>query len=357
MAGITALIGLPGHGKSYSAVELILIPALELRDSRPIYTNLPLVLDEIAAVYPESNIITFDIAEIKQDAAFFDGHLPGALFIIDELWRLFPAGVKVDAIPTYHLAFIKEHRHRANEAGQSTDLVFVTQTLDDITASIRAMVQLTIVTVQLLDVGKTNRFRRDYYRGVVKGFEGLQKQFIKNEYGSYSPPVYRFYKTHMNADSNALVSDQSAIGDSSIFTSWKAKAAAFLFLFFLLSFAYGAYRTSSNLEKMTTDAPKPAKPSSPTKPVRLAKADPPPQALPLSKRWRITGHARDGNKVVTVLVSDGFITRHVIPAHCSFHFDLSCRFEGETVTQYSGAPPEPSPSVAYAISPPIATGQ
>ena len=87
--------GLPGSGKSYGAVENVILPAL--KKNRIIVTNLKLKMGYLADDFPKAKVIQF---EMDQELGFFTFDNPlfqdnkGAVFVIDEAARYWPAGLR-----------------------------------------------------------------------------------------------------------------------------------------------------------------------------------------------------------------------------------------------------------------------
>src|SRR5687768_7996268 len=95
---ILAYAGLPGSGKSYGAVANQVLPALRKR--RLVVTNLALRVELLAEHLPGCEVRTFQTSEIAERPELVDEVFPpGCVAVIDEAWRLWPAGWKVDKIP------------------------------------------------------------------------------------------------------------------------------------------------------------------------------------------------------------------------------------------------------------------
>lgn len=346
---IQALVGLPGHGKSYSAVELFILTAV--KEGRKILTNIPLNIDELSAEFPEydfENDFRFiDLAEWKEKPAQYweDKNVfqPSALYLLDELWRIWPSGLKTNAIPAHQLSFIKEHRHNIDESGREPDIVLVTQNLSDIANAIRDMVETTIVCTKLTAVGKKNSFRRDYYQGVVKGFKGPASSFIRaDQLCKYQPTVYRFYKSHTKAAGNVQQIDNSGVVNATIFGSFKFKMGVVVFVLLIGLFTYSVIHTKQGIDKYTnkpqppTEQPQTATPSvaglAPNAQTQLSPPPPPKE----STRFKLVGRYISGQVIKFYLVTDGTKTRRIEPAKCKIGLNDECLIDGEIVTAYTG---------------------
>ena len=152
---LAAYTGLPGSGKSYSIWEYSIIPAL--KDGREVWTNIPFNIDLVEKDFgccPKS----FTLADIESNDKFFHEVLPkGVLVVIDELWKLWPSGIRTNAAVPDHLEFLAEHRHLVGENGRSTEIIIATQDLSQVATFARNLIASTFRTVKLDVVGQGNR--------------------------------------------------------------------------------------------------------------------------------------------------------------------------------------------------------
>lgn len=346
---ITAIVGRPGHGKSYSATEIAILPALS--EGRPIYTNIPLRDETIASVYPWAKVHYVELSQEQLNTPDFWQFEPGALVILDELWRVWPSGLKANKIPVFQLAFIKEHRHRTDEKGRWQDIVLVTQNLSDIAPAVREMVETTVMCSQLQDLGATGWFVREYFTGPVKGCSGGPASLlVNNERVKYDDKVYRFYVSNTQGKDTSIGPQGAKVVQQTIFKGWKFRAAMALLGLMILGITVGAWKTKQGLNssreaaKMQT-APAPvAAPAPPPAPVvPVAPVAPPPVVAPPvavqpvpSERWRLAGVVRVPGKAVAML-SDGHKTRRIdYREHCREEAEISCTVSGELVASWTG---------------------
>jgi len=191
---ITAYTGLPGSGKSYSVVEHVILPAL--RKSRKVFTNVPLAVDLVESEFP-GQVTLFSTQEVKDSPDWFqDTFQPGATLVLDEAWRLWPAGLKANNLLEAHKSFLAEHRHMVGPDGTSTEICLVTQDLGQIAAYPRSLVDTTYRTVKLSAVGQEGRFRVDVYQGAATGPNPPASARIRQIHGGkYKPEVYRYYQS------------------------------------------------------------------------------------------------------------------------------------------------------------------
>ena len=208
---IYAYTGLPGHGKSYSVVQFQVLPAL--RAGRQVVTNLPLKVDLLREAYPSApQPVLFDTQELMVSPdRISELGVPGCVFILDEAWRLFPAGVRADKVPEPFRSFFAEHRHRVNDAGDSTQIVIVTQDLAQVASFVRQLVEETFRMVKLNHVGLSKRFRVDVYNGPAAGPNPPVSQRIRQMPGRYDSRVYRFYLSHTQSQSGSEGANEKTI--------------------------------------------------------------------------------------------------------------------------------------------------
>ena len=195
---ISAYTGLPGSGKSYSIFEHVILPALKA--GREVWTNIPFDTEALSAEYDYCPVL-FDIDDINNNDRWFSDVLPkGVICVIDEVWRLWPSGLKANNAKADHLEFIAEHRHLVGEAGNSTEIILATQDLSQIAAFARNLVDKTYRMTKLDAVGQNNRFRIDIYQGPATGPNPPKSSLLDQRYGSYKPDVYRYYKSQTKSD-------------------------------------------------------------------------------------------------------------------------------------------------------------
>lgn len=239
----TAYTGLPGGGKSYGVVENVIIPAL--KQQRKVYTNIPMNR-EVCIKRLGSSPIQFDTQDIIDNPDWWsDVFEPGSIIVIDELWRLWPSGLKSNNIRQQDKEFIAEHRHLVGENGFSTEVVFITQDLSDIASFFRNKVATTYRVVKLSSLGFEERFRVDVYQGVVTGPSPPLSKREREIHGKFKKEIYELYKSHTKSVTGAVGNEArvdkrfNALGKLSI------KLGIVLVLVALVGFYYGfKYMTS-----------------------------------------------------------------------------------------------------------------
>lgn len=207
---IVAYVGLPRSGKSYTAVEQVILPAL--RQGRIVVTNLPLRADAIRRDIADAKIVDFSVqAVLATPELIIDCCPPGAVVVLDEVWRLWPAGKKVDKIPEAFKSFLAEHGHRVDAAGNATQIVLVTQDLAQIAAFARQLVEQTFRTTKLGVVGLQKRFRTDVFSSAVAGPNPPSSQVVRQIFGRYDPKIYQYYISHTQSEASQGGADERAI--------------------------------------------------------------------------------------------------------------------------------------------------
>lgn len=210
-----AYVGRPGHGKSYSVVEFVVIPSL--KQDRHVITNIPLAVDELIAVYGGS--ITQMPLDWADNADWALSIPNGAVLVLDEVWRRFPSGQKVTAANPDDLALFKEHRHRVDSDGKSMRIVLVTQDTSDLSSWVRKLVDHTFFMNKLSDVGAKNRFRVDIYNGCPTGERLPKRSLIRSTYGEYKPEIYRYYSSATQSETGIVGDESAADGRTNIWRS------------------------------------------------------------------------------------------------------------------------------------------
>lgn len=241
---IICYAGLPGAGKSYSAVENVIIPALKA--GRQVAHNLELVPEGLA------ENIGHDVSHLlhqfdKDDTpeTLIETCPLGAVIVIDEIWRYWPAGTKVNQVPKEHVRFFKEHRHRVGDDGIASEIVVVDQDPQTgFPAFIRALVDETYLHQKLDKVGMKDRFRVDVYSRSQSAEKPSSRAKLREMYGRYKPEVYRCYKSHtQSARPDEAGLELAADGRANILKSGTVKAAivAMLVMPFMMWFAVNRF--------------------------------------------------------------------------------------------------------------------
>lgn len=189
---ITAYTGIPGSGKSYSVVKNVILP--QLRESKSVVTNIPMT-EKALKEFP-GMITQFKTEEVKENPAWFqEVFVPGATLVFDEVWELWPSGLRANNMQDGHKRFIAEHRHMVGEDGRSTQIVLVVQDLGNICTYVRNMVESTYRSEKLKSVGMDKRFRIDIYNGPVSGPKPPKTALVSQRTDKYESKFYDYYQS------------------------------------------------------------------------------------------------------------------------------------------------------------------
>jgi zona occludens toxin len=212
-----AYVGLPRSGKSYNVVANVIVPAL--REGRKVVTNVPVYIDKIREKLEKEKpgievgeLVVFPVAEVAQDPELIAKYVtPGCVFVLDEVWRLWPAGEKANKIPEVYKSIIAEHGHRVDLNGNAIHIVLVVQDLGNIGMFARRLVEQTFVHTKLGHVGTPNRFRVDIYHGNVTGTTGPKERRVREMFGKYEKDVWELYKSHTLSEAKADGANEKGI--------------------------------------------------------------------------------------------------------------------------------------------------
>lgn len=238
---ISIYSGLPRSGKSYTAVEHVIIPAA--KEKRQIYTNIPLDLDAFEAEFGVRPV-QFDAADIEKNPLWFDDVFPhGGLLVLDECWRVWPAGLKLNNAHPSHKAFLAEHGHRVGHDGRSTEIVLVTQDPAQLAAFVRLLVATTYRTKKLDAVGQSKKFRIDVYEGCMTGANPPVTKRVREMYGQYKPEIYRFYKSHTQSKTGAAGNEERADKRANLLKGGSIKAILIALIILPILVYFGGRKT------------------------------------------------------------------------------------------------------------------
>ena len=352
---ITAYVGLPRSGKSYSAVLFVLLAALKA--GRTVVTNLPLKMDAITRTFPTARVIQVDLNDFHPDnperVKFMDFVPGGAQCIFDELWELWPSGMKTVNVDQDHKTFLAKHGHLTGEDGRECDIAFVTQELGQIAAFARNLVAKTYVSEKLDAIGATKRFRVDMYRGRFTGYRGPKDQLIRTSVLKYDESVFAYYKSHTHGDESGdgfgEETDQRAV-------IWKSPMVKAGFLLVFVGVPFALFKTFTILSTGTASEeviamadPTPAPTLEPMPQYgqiveKLPDSPIPTRPPSLSERlaaggYRLVGYAlrQDGSGLA--LLANGIGNQYVYVEGCETienSPDLACEFGGAVATYSSG---------------------
>lgn len=238
---ISAYTGLPGHGKSYGVVENVISTALE--KGRNVFTNIPMNTDVCQKRF-RNEVKSFKIQDIIDNSNWWnDTFIAGSIIIIDELWRLWPAGLNAKNVRDSDKSFLAEHRHLVGICGNSTEVVFVTQDLSQIASFARSLVETTYRVTKLSRIGAEKRFRLDVYFGPITGATPPISKRDKQIHGKFKKSTYELYKSHTKSETG-LAGNEERVDNRFNLLSGKL----FYFIMAVIaSLAYFAYAGSSEV--------------------------------------------------------------------------------------------------------------
>lgn len=332
---IHAYVGKPGHGKSYGVVEYVVIPSL--KQGRHVFTNIPLVADDLLAAFGGN------ITQLPDDWYNLDdlGELipPGAVAIIDECWRRWPAGQNANHARLTDKTLLAEHRHRVDAKNKSMRVVLVTQDLKQISSWVRDLVETTYRIRKL----SSKVYKVDIYQGGVTGDSPPRSKLIRTDAGRFKKEVYCFYKSATKSESGSVGDESSADGRSSILRSfglWGTLGC------FVVCIVLGVYFVK---KFFTTDQPGVKHPAS----VSAPKQSSAPAEPPISTTWRLVGFVHPSkpdasskavSEALALVADNNGNTRYISFSHCRYFPDFTeayCLVDGFKITNWSLKKPNP----------------
>lgn len=376
---IIAYTGLPGHGKSYSVVENVIVPAL--KKGRVVAHNLLLNTAALSVVVgiPQDDVekLLIQIPKNETEPESLIKLVPdGSVIVIDEIWRYWGAGLKANEVSRAQLAFFKEHRHRVGPDGKSSEIVIIDQELGSgVARFIRDLVELTYIHQKHSKLGSTRRFRVDVYSKAMEAGKASHKsgKFIRSMQGKYSSQYWNCYISHtQNTEDKLGEAGLEAIADDrgSLLKSWTFRSAIIgiivvpFVLWWATSAANGMVHRRGVKSAQTASEPQPhavqqpytaqnpaiiktvqTVPTSPTpSPIEASSS---PQGDQPSTIWRIVGVVEklglagsstgDG---IALLASGTGKRRLDLKQFCkrleAEALEWSCKIDGQWVTQWTG---------------------
>ena len=229
---ISAYVGLPGHGKSYTVTEHVILPALQA--SRIVYTNIPMN-DEECLSATGNQVIPFKTDDLIENPDWWtEVFQAGSIIVIDEVWRLWPSGLRTNKAREQDKTFINEHRHIVAD-GFSTEIVLVSQDLIDVSTFVRNKVDTTYRAVKLTVFGSKSKYRLDVYSGVVTGQTPPEKLRSRQIFGTFKKDIFKLYQSQTRSDGS--FGDESRTDDR--FNVLKSAAFKIIPIFIISAFFLG----------------------------------------------------------------------------------------------------------------------
>lgn len=362
--------GLMGSGKSYSAVENVLIPAI--KQGRTIVTNVVLKKEVIFSEFPEANIITLpDQIEYSDRDKYFnlDLYPAGSVFLIDECGELFPSGEKQNLVSQHVKQFFTKHRHSVGSTGYSSEIVLMTQRPDQLASWVRGLVDTQYSHEKLDKHGLKNSYRVDLYNGAHTGSSIPEKFFIKSLTGSYKSDFFKYYKSHTQNKSEFTSGLEEKVDSrGSFFYVYRNAIISLLALPLLIYFAYSALTSvftppSDSDSKPVVDdrqflpvevdpnSSDPAKPFNPYQTKEMiarveyiktlipAYEEDPLSHLPESETYKLVGTIRGPRGMIAILRSERATYEVNALQFCSYSRpvrDWMCVYNGELIASHTG---------------------
>lgn len=382
---IICYTGLPGDGKSYSAVENVVIPALKA--GRIVAHNLmlnPVVLSVVC----DRDVSPLLVQLGRDDTAdeIVRKCPPGAVIVLDEVWRYWPGGTKANEVPKEELKFFKEHRHRVGLDGLCSEILIIDQDpKTGVPAFLRALIELTYLHTKHSKIGAKGRFRVDVYARAQPADRPAKGALIRSLQGRYRPEVWNCYVSHTQSQRIGEAGLEQIVDDrANILKGWTVRfaLAAAVALPFAIWFAistvngFSRGRASTHAsDEGAAAATQPAVPPSPallrpapqSGPDRLAPAlvtvppgESPPMLAPVkypeSKQWRYAGVIDvKGRKRYVVDGDAGSMYVAASDCHRDRVGNVSCVLDGELINPFTGPAP-PSVQTVLQVADPILGG-
>lgn len=215
---ISMYVGLPGSGKSYSLMRYVVGPAM--REGRRVVTNLPVLEDELTEYSGgRGKLEIVEVKDLNDEESFAKLDLRGAVVVLDEVWRLWPAGMQAAKMPEYHRQLLAEHRHMVDVEGRSTEIVLCTQDAGQCASYIRQLVDTTYKTVSMARFGKRNGYRVDVYEGCRPSKQLTRKMRQREMYGTYDPAVFALYRSHTHSAAGLAGNERETDSRRSVLSS------------------------------------------------------------------------------------------------------------------------------------------
>ncbi|NLY16323.1 MAG: hypothetical protein GXZ05_08065 [Gammaproteobacteria bacterium] len=341
---IDAYVGLPGHGKSYGVTEHVIIPSL--KQGRKIVTNIPLNEELLLADFGEHG---GEIVQLPLDWHEMDnlGDIapPGAVLVLDEVWRRWPAGEYSKQANFHDQQLLAEHRHRVDDQGRAMRVVLVTQDLAQISAWVRLLVESTYRISK-----KSKKFYVvSIYMGAVTGARPPKTALLRQASGTFKKQVYQYYSSATQSNTGEVGDESTADTRASILKSlglWSSLGGAFVLLILgvigVKAFFSPPASPLEQIHQPVVSAPvQPVHSAEPLEKPSPAPAKPDPKEPPLSSLWRVAGFiAGEGQGTPRVALQSHTSGMRFVPlSDCQFYpsgIDVFCDIEGERITPWSG---------------------
>lgn len=375
---IDAYTGWPGSGKSHTVVDNVILPALRAhlgKDGtapRVVVTNIPMKREAIDAEMPGCDLREFDVAafeklsravstagerdrpRLEQELrAALDAALPlGCVWVLDEVWRLWPSGQKPAAVPEPFKAILAEHRHRVDEWDRSMQIALVTQDLAQVGKFARDLVEQTYRTEKLSVLGLHKRYRVDVYRGGVTGARPSKSLLVRQTGGKYNPKVFQFYHSHTKSEGGGNGADERKVDKRG--SAWRSPWLWLAGPVGVVACIYGSVSTWNYFhpEPRVKPLPAVARPALPSDRAVTASVSRAARTAGAAV-WNIVASFEGGGLDAVYLQSGRRLVRLSLRGHCDKDLEgyLVCTYEGVRVSNRERVLPAEasSPSLASVL--------
>lgn len=235
---VNATIGLPGGGKSYSAVEDIILREHKKKFPKTIHTNLPLNLDMLAQLHnvDTSIIRVWDDSEefantFTKQGAEHEGYIHDKCLVIwDEIQDFVPNTFSKTPVITGFQAWIAKHRH------YGCDFHYISQAYESVHVDARRRTfSFTHCESMEKKLGGKDKFKRTRYGKDPQSHDPHWKFPYKEETVQLKKEIYLCYKSFVHEGSG-----QTGANGFEVPTFIK-KYIAFIVVFLAIIIGLGVY--------------------------------------------------------------------------------------------------------------------
>lgn len=113
----------------------------------------------------------------------------GTLFVLDEVWRLWPSGMRQDVVPAEERQFLAEHRHKTAD-GHSQEIALLVQSRRNISSWPHDLVDHWVDLRKLNKIGVSQGYRATVWDGL-----GDDRVALRKEVRRYEPRYWRCYQS------------------------------------------------------------------------------------------------------------------------------------------------------------------
>ena len=260
---------------------------------------------------------------------------PGQHLMLDEAWRYWPAGVKLNAVES---EFFPYHGHYNDpETHNAIEITLLTQAKTQLAREIHPLIEAQYIFRKMKVTGKTNQFQ-------VFIYDGNNRKATTNYQEKYDPLIFPLYKSANSGEAKDDFDKRRSIFNSKLF---KYVLPAFAIIApIALWFAISAIgdltsgKAGKNAESTTVEAA----PVNTSGASSSASSTTVPSAAPVISRaqtdWRIVASYRQGAALVVTVVDSTGRYRTLMPGSYSLgsadEIYVPVPPEGEAASPWSG---------------------